>query len=553
MPPRIPCHPVSLYRLDGFLDLEDYLLSAASEDVLIDETIRLSEITCRVIAGVRHADKPTWATHLQSLTSLTMELPSKTPFAVLLVPLADHTYALTWGGGHHLLDDLLIHDGFGMLFGIRRLDSARLRTVARSALDATARLTQTSFPGGSDLGGFGLEPHGETVTRISGRADLTGLTYERLTGRPYTIKASSALYAPLAEDPEALLSDLRAIENVVAEPDDDSDLRILSQTRPLSKHHPMIPELERRLAAALSGDSTAGVIGTAWPADAIREIEGATSFKVVRLGPGQDFAVETTLDLDEIIDRFAALPERSRLDILGSARMVACEGLDGQDEYGRQVPLRKWLVFETTIDHVRYCHSQGKWFRIGEGYVTQIRDQVAALLRQRSDLTFPHWVPSGEKDDEHRYCELVAKQPGYLCLDRNFARTPMHPKFELCDIVGPNGELAHVKWLGRAAAASHLFTQAAVSAEAIRHEPDAALTELDNKVRALDPTRTNAEPSTIVLAVAGRTWDVDELFTLSQIGLLKLNSIMRTLRIRLEFADIPYTPKTKGSSSGMAA
>jgi hypothetical protein len=122
-------------------------------------------------------------------------------------------------------------------------------------------------------------------------------------------------------------------------------------------------------------------------------------------------------------------------------------------------------------------------------------------------LTFPLWVPTGERDDEHRYCELVAKQPGYVCLDRDFARTPFHPKFELCDIVGPNDELVHVKWFGRATAASHLYTQASAAAWSLREEAE-ALQQLNVKVRSVDRLRVRTEPSGIVLAIAGRGWNV---------------------------------------------
>ncbi|HEV7976320.1 TIGR04141 family sporadically distributed protein, partial [Amycolatopsis sp.] len=173
-------------------------------------------------------------------------------------------------------------------------------------------------------------------------------------------------------------------------------------------------------------------------------------------------------------------------------------------------------------------------------------------LTRRADLTFPLWVPTGERDDEHRYCELVAKQPGYVCLDRDFARTPFHPKFELCDIVGPNDELVHVKWFGRATAASHLYTQASAAAWSLREEPE-ALQQLNVKVRSVDRLRVRTEPSGIVLAIAGRGWNVDQLFTLSQIGLLRLERESRHLRTKLTFAEIPFTSKVEAKRLRAAA
>jgi len=75
-------------------------------------------------------------------------------------------------------------------------------------------------------------------------------------------------------------------------------------------------------------------------------------------------------------------------------------------------------------------------------------------------------------------------------------------------------------------------------------------------VHTLDANRTIAErPLTVVLAAAGRQWDVKQLFTLSQVGLLRLNFSMQNLGIKLEFANIPFVakPKPKRSTRGRAA
>jgi hypothetical protein len=47
----------------------------------------------------------------------------------------------------------------------------------------------------------------------------------------------------------------------------------------------------------------------------------------------------------------------------------------------------------------------------------------------------------------------------------------------------------------------------------------------------------------VVLAIAGRQWDVDHLFTLSQVNLLRLDRTVQHLQMNLLFADIPHTQK----------
>ncbi|GAB3885331.1 TIGR04141 family sporadically distributed protein [Kibdelosporangium lantanae] len=531
MAPRSVSQATSLYRLEGGRALTEYLAATEFES---DADVRIAGVTGRLVTGSLRSDRPKWAEHVTSLTGEPTDLPGVHPFAVLLIPLDSWTYALTWGSGHLLLEDELVEQGFGLLFGIRRLDEDRLGLIASAALDATARTTQTSYPGGSDLSGFRLEPYGELVTRMAGSADLAGLTY----GKSYRIRVGDSLWAPFARHPENLLRDLRAVSEVVDQTDEHSALRFVAQVKRLQANDPMLPELNERLAEALGGDERHGPLGLAWPSELVHEAEQATEFRIRT--PLDTVVVDGTIELVDLTDHFAGIPVAQRVEALRRGRVTATA--DGTE---RSSTAGKWIAFETTVGHTRFCYLQNKWFKIGENYVGQIRDQVATLLTRRANLTFPTWVPTRQPDDEHQFCRQIAGQPGYLCLDKDFATTPLHPRFELCDVLGPDNELVHVKWLGRAQAASHLFIQAQVSADALRGEPE-AMSQLTRKIRDIDPERVLAEPpDTVVLAAAGRSWRVDSLFTLSQIALLRLDRTLRSQRMTLAFADIPYVPKRK--------
>lgn len=551
MPPRTTCHPCTVYRLEGGHDLPDYLLPDI-DGIEYDASVVVDGISGHLTVGVRQSDRPQWAEQLAALTGYAEDLPGKQPYAVLLLPVRAWVYALTFGCGHQQIDDDLVDQGFGLLFGVRRLDSDRLGSVASAALDVSARLSLTSFPGGSNLAGFRLEPFGELVTRVTGSANLEGLTYELETKRRHQIRAGNSLTVPLPCNPAALIKDLTTLTTILDEPDEHSALRFLAQTRKLDKHHKAMPQLHARLAAALGGDTAAGPLALAWPNSQIRDVELAGSFRVNRLGAGSPLVIAPHEGLDDLLDRFATIEEPKRLDHLRKAQVSTCDDTTGQSDTGARSSLRKWFAFETTIGHARYCYHQGEWYRIGEGFVQQIHDQVTELLTHRSALEFPTWIPTGKQNDEHDYCELVAQQQGYLCLDQDFARTPFNPRLELCDIVGPSDELVHIKWLGRATAASHLYTQAQAAADSLRDEPD-ALEQLRHKIRQRDPNRSDANPSTFVLAIADRPWTTDRLFTMSQISLLRLDRVMRQLRMQLEFADIPFVPKAQAKRLRTAA
>lgn len=550
-----PTGPATIYRFRAGLPLRDYLAFSDGMTIEFDDAVMMAEVQTHVVAGVRATDNPDWISHARQVTRRDLALAGSSPFLVIIVPIDERwVCAVTWGQGRYLLDDLMIDERFGLLFGIQRLDPTQLRTINSSLLDVSARATQTSFPAGSPLFGFGLEPVGELVTNVNGPADLYGLTYHLATdGRQCRIRAGKSLAIPIGRSPESFVADLRAICAIADESDAHSPLRSIAQIRPLGAHDPRVAVLDGRLALALGGDDQVGRLGLCWPTDAVNHVDEANSFATTGLGGRSPVELKLDLDVEAIAGHFRAMPAFERVRRLQNARLTPCADELGQTPLVTSTSLYKWIAFETTIDQGTYCLHQGRWYVLEQDAVARVRSEVADMLTNTSGLFFPKWLPSGKQNDEHDYCRLVARQPGYLCLDQNFARTPMHRKFELADIVGPQDEQVQIKWLARATALSHLITQARVSAWSQRLEPE-ALQQLDDKVRAIDSGRRITErPKTFVLAIAGRKWHVDELFTLSMVGLLKLRNELRLLGVDLQFADIPFAAKQKRPRADQAA
>ncbi|MBW4717954.1 TIGR04141 family sporadically distributed protein [Saccharothrix obliqua] len=545
---------MTLHRYRGGRPLPEYVPFIAGLIIQREGYVAIDGVRAYTIAGVRPAGAPAWHKDYTHVIDENVDLVGTTPFAVIVLPVGRWVVVATYGGGHHLLDDSGLDEGFGLLYAIRRLDPAELRTVTSSRLDLSARVSRTSFPSGSPVAGFGVDPVGELVTGLTGKASLEGMTYHEATGgRQYQIRAGDSLAIKVGNAPETFVADIKAICRIVDESDDGSPLRLISQVRPLRTSSPLIAGLEDRLAVALGGDDRFGSLGLCLPTTAVAAVDEANSYYSDGVGGSGPFALDADLDATVLVERFAAISESTRVSELRKSRLTPCADEHGEESLTRPIPMEKWIAFETVIDGNTYCLHQGRWYEIGEDAADRVREQVADLLVNRSSLDFPLWTPTGKSDDEHRYCERVARQPGYLCLDKSFAHTPMHPRFELADVIGPGNEIVHVKWLARAAAASHLFTQVRVSAWAQRVEA-AAMAQLDAKVHLLDDSRRVTErPRVVVLAIAGRKWDVKTLFTLSMVELLRLRVDLSVDGISLQFADIPFVAKQGGSARRRAA
>ncbi|MEV6717274.1 TIGR04141 family sporadically distributed protein [Lentzea sp. NPDC051208] len=558
----LPTGPAALYRFPAGLPLTDYLKLADGAEVEFDGAMEIADAPAHVLAGMRIVDEAKWARHPRRVTGLELALSAMTPFTVVLTQIDENwVMAACWGASaRHLLDDVLLDEGFGLRFGIRRLDPAKLRTLNSNSLDTSSRSKQTSFPQGHSLSGFGLEPAGEVVTRLTGPANLEGLTYHAATdGRALQIRCGNSLHIQVGRSPEEFVADLRVISRIVDSSDEDSPLRFLNEVRPVGSNHPLKAELEARFAVALGGDERFGSIGICWPAAVHGVVEGADSFITTSVGGLGPLLLNADFGVEEITARFAHITEGARLAELEAARLVPCEDDQGQEELCRPISMFKWIAFETSIGDKTFCLQQGRWYELSKDSIDRVNEQLAELIANKSSLLFPVWERQKGKDDEHRYCEdELAKQPGFLCLDQDFAKTPMHPKLELADGIGPDDELIHIKWPSRAAELGHLFNQAQASAWSQRLEPE-ALQQLREKVKALDSTRTLTDrPRTVVLALGGRPWEVKKIFPLTRVSLLRLNQELTYLGIKLEFADIPSVAKPKsttvaGPSNGQAA
>lgn len=553
----LPTGPAALYRFRAGLALTDYLKLADGAEVEVDTATEIAGAPAHVLAGVRTADDATWAPHPREVTGFGLALSSTTPFTVILTQIDENwVMAACWGASaRHLLDDVLLDEGFGLRFGIRRLDPVKLRTLNSNSLDTSSRSKQTSFPQGHSLSGFGLEPAGEVVTRLAGPASLEGLTYHAAAdGKAWQIRCGNSLRIQVGRSPEDFIEDLRVISSIVDSSDENSPLRFLNEVRPVSSNHPLKAELDARFAVALGGDERFGAIGICWPTAVHGVVEEADSFVTTSIAGLGSLLLSADFDIVEITGRFAQISEGSRLAELEAARLVPCEDDQGQAELCRPISMFKWICFETTIGDRTFCLQQGRWYELSKDSIDRVNEQLAELIANKSSLLFPVWERQRGKDDEHRYCEdELAKQPGFLCLDQDFAKTPMHPKLELADGISPDDELIHIKWPSRAAELGHLFNQAQASAWSQRLEPE-ALQQLREKVQALDSTRTIADrPRTVVLALGGRSWAVEKIFPLTRVSLLRLNHELTYLGIRLEFADIPFVAKRKDRPADQAA
>jgi len=521
----------TVYRLTGTDELKDLVRAKYLErPEFVAHPATVAGATGLLIVGQIRAATVRWAADVMGYTGLDVDASNDTAAAVLLLPVGQHVYALCYGMGHHLIDYSLVEPGFGLQYLARVAEVDDLRSVTRHTIDSRALIDRRSIPAGGDVRAFGLAELGTVVSKVVGRGIVAS------DGKSVTIRGADALNMPLARDPAELLGDLSGVSATMTQPIAHPDLELLTRLMPLQPRHPQRKTLDGRLAAALRGQADER-LGTGWPWEQSDEFSAVDTVRLLHV-PRKDDVVLRWLSIDDLKEIIDTCPSRNPLDLLRTMKVMLMA--DDDNALSPQIPAIKWIAFETRIDDRLYFFHDGRWFAVAQDYESQVRTEAARILGTRSTLALPRWPEDmAEKD----YNELVAHQDGrYLVLDRKLIYTAVHPRgVEHCDLLGPNDEFIHVKRLRGSDDASHLFAQVHVAVEQLLYDAEGRRGLAQKVTTRSGGTRTAPEsPAKIVLAIGGRgKLDVDDLFTFSQVTLVRLSQYLETRGINVEVIAVP--------------
>lgn len=517
----------TIYRLTGVSELK-----SAIRDKYLDQngfnhrSVEVGERPGYLVTGAMVKERSDWCSAVTALTGEPVDIGGVTPAGVLLVrPEGNEVvengvaYALSYGMGFQLLEPSRLDNLFGQRIAIRTANPRRLRSLTVTTMDERSRTSRATIPQGDGLLGFGVGDVGEAVSRIVAIADLSALS--RSAGEPLQIRGADALNAPLGHTSSEVLADLDLLERLLATEPHPS-LKILEQLAAVKN-----PETKTRLDGLLSSalDSDAGNIGLAWPHERIDENGTPDSWVPIRLWPGRRNLVRPGQpDWADIRGALEETPPGQRLARLESASIQLCRDAEGNEPISQAIPLRRWVAFEADLDDRTYALYDGSWYQIHHDYVGNITQRTQDLFdRTVDDLQFSAWSPT---DDEEAYNKSLAIALGGVCLDRKLITTDLHGRgIEACDVYIPDGTLIHVKKTEKSAAASHLFAQALVSADALCNDSQARK-ELRRRIETLgfDATKVSSKPSRVVLAMyrgGGKPVTAESLFTFTKVNLVR--------------------------------
>ncbi|MEV5409529.1 DUF6119 family protein [Thermopolyspora sp. NPDC052614] len=540
---------VTLYRLQGVEPTLEGLFYALDGELLDEREFApiFPEFPAGAVAylvrGHFKIAEVDWSADLARLVGEDTSLDDKKAAALLLVAVEGKVFAIGFGQGFRLVPDELKEADFGLRFAVRAVDPDRVRDIFRRSMTRMGRQDATFVPSGLPIDSIGIRRHDEIVRRLGGELATDAFGLE--TGGTVTVEGAAGLRLPIPLDNVKLVAMLKQINKICATEAHPS-FAFIEAIRPV-RDAGLIERLDAGLDEGLRG-AVDIPLGLAVPVDLIPRLAETVSYNI-RIGSAL-LRGRPHLDLDDILSRCRVLNRSTPAAALRHGRIELSDSRDGARSIGSASAIR-FIEAGLTMGARQYFLIDGEWHESGTEFLNSIRKQVDELIVANPKTVLPPWEKGEHEPHYNTRVQHELGQARYLCLDRKNVRTALHRHtgFEVCDLLGPDGELVCVKPANGSGPLSHLFNQALVAVETLFNEPEArrGFSEIVAEVSAGARTVSSGyRPRKVVFAIhltTGRTLTSGTLFPFSQVVLVNMAATLKShYDVEVEVIGIPLAP-----------
>jgi uncharacterized protein (TIGR04141 family) len=486
----------------------------------------------------------TWCADAAATTGLPISYYDARSGGVLLLAVDGAVYEISYGTGRLLMPDELRDQRFGLRFLIRCVNPERVQALVRHRPETRGRTDSTLVPAGSPVWTLGIMKNAEVVRRVAGLATGLELTYTTKTGNNIKVTGAAGLQMRFGVAGSALIADIREVERVCREREPHESFAFIDYVQPVASTQKKA-ELDAGLDQLLGTHDGGGCIVPVVPVSALDHFGSAHSF-TLEIGRGDPIPRER-LELRYFLQRTRPMQAGRRTEALRRGKVFMNADDDGNEKLAG-ARADRWLEASLSdTEDRKYFLMDGTWYEIGDQYVRLSKDEIARLFHGQPSLDLPPWYLPAGRDEGDYNATVPCVRDDYLCLDRNKRiRDPLGPSrssVEICDLLGPNDELIHVKRAKGSAPLSHLFSQGLVSVETLLHGPNQVRRQFAAEVKMLGNGRSvPTEFKKVVFAILmenGTELSVDTLYPFSQVTLAHVARVLGTYGIEVEVIAIP--------------
>lgn len=432
---------------------------------------------------------------------------------IFLVPIAEGDkvvhFALSFGIGHHMLNDEALEQRFGLRVVLNSADPSKIRSIEKTNLGAVPKHSREQMGRDVPQTDFGIDVEQDLVGSVSAKSR------DQRLGK--TISGKHALHVSVPVNVDNVADFLFYCLSRYRSEEYKTDFDWMDQIVPTDKTTaaPLNAELVERI--------NGGNLDKIWMA-VPEVVDWATisGFRYRHRDRGDLFD-----DLDMLTFVADVGGEPISIDTLRDNRIFAISAIDDR-------VLESWSAYRCTYAELElednvFILNNGAWYKIAKDFTTAVQRDFANI--PDATIEMPNYV-SGDELAYNRVA--VARMGDAVCMDRDLIpHGGAHNKIEFCDIFTRSRNMIHVKKYGGSSVLSHLFAQGVVSAETFASDPDFRRklnAKLPEEYRLRDPVEApDKSQYEVVYAIISKGGDPLEIPFFSKVSIRNAYRTLRTI------------------------
>ncbi|MBI9032589.1 TIGR04141 family sporadically distributed protein [bacterium] len=361
-------------------------------------------------------------------------------------------FAITFGAGDNMLDMEKFEDRFGMKIVLNLAD--KIYSVNKKSVSSTMSRSKESATHEQTLNEFVFDIEQDLLYGVTVKAKSNDFAIGNMSGRE-----SLSLVTHFGFEDLNIL--LEKCMNTYEEDTYKEEYSFIDNMKEITEKNPLIPKIYDEILKAFFAEDT-GKVWFSVPEDINWDV--FESFSLYR-GNATEKNLASAIEVDsidyDVIHGYLEtdLGEVEKLEDLKRYKVII-NSTDGSLEH------IKWKVFNcmyasVLVDDSQYVLNDGRIFEIRKEFYRQYEGEYEKL-----DV-FPALMPYTTEKNEAEYNKNVyeSDKEKYILLDhREFSESGR--KLEICDLFDKTEKsFIHIKRYGSSSVLSHLFSQAAVSAD----------------------------------------------------------------------------------------
>jgi uncharacterized protein (TIGR04141 family) len=472
--------------------------------------------------------KPDWLKKFFGESSQNMPLFNSNSKAVLLTrpKRGGRLFALTFGAGHHLLNNNVWEENFGLKISLNLINPDSLRSIDKKNMTSIPKHTREQISWNGGAADFGIDIEQDLVQAVTGKSNNLELGS--------TISGKDSLHVSIKADITNVAEFLDKYYELFESENYKKSFPWIDQIKEI-RDKDLISRLDSELLKNLNSDNKRAFLS-------VPEIIEWSDIAGFKYKDNKKTPLFDDIVLQDLLNLWGSEGIDLDLDNLKTQKVYCYSLASG-------FCIKNWkifncLYFEAEDGDRTYLLSNGKWYEISKDFTSVINED----FKETNIAKFDFPVCINKKENEYN---SSISNDNLICLDcKNINYGGGYSKIEFCDLYSDDKKIIHIKKYGGSGVLSHLFAQAVVSAELFLNDKKFR-SDVNNLLPSkfkIDPDKKpNSAEYDIILAIISSSGKPLNLPFFSKVTLRNAKRRLESMGYNVYLKKIEEIAKTSGN------